>query len=86
MLSKAIAYVKIMIDKLNECIFWLIEDDDFLEKYHTIWDKISADIKNDFDYEPVYKKEILKTKIKSHGDTAKDFYDKKIPQVNSIPV
>ena len=53
MLSKAIAYVKIMIDKLNECIFWLIEDDDFLEKYHTIWDKISADIKNDFDYEPV---------------------------------
>ena len=25
---------------------FLIEDDDLLEKYNTIWDKISADIKN----------------------------------------
>ena len=33
------------MDKLNECIF-LIEDDDSLEKYNTIWDKVSADIKN----------------------------------------
>ena len=42
-----------MIDKLNGCIF-LIENDDLLEKYNTIWDKINADIKKEFDSESVY--------------------------------
>ena len=32
--------------------------------------------KKEFDGEPVYNKEFLKTKIKSHGDEAQDFYDK----------
>ena len=30
--------------KLNEYIF-LIDDDDLLDKYNTIWDKLSAEIK-----------------------------------------
>ena len=33
------------MDKLNECIF-LTENDDLLEKYNTIWDKVNADIQN----------------------------------------
>ena len=40
------------MDKLNGCIF-LIEDDDLLEKYNTIWDKVTTDIKKEFDSEPV---------------------------------
>ena len=44
-------------------MYFLIEDDDLLEKYNTIWDKVSADIKKEFDHEPVYNKEYLKTKI-----------------------
>ena len=48
------------MDKLNE-------DDGLLEKYNTISDKVSADIKKEFDKEPVYNKEFLKTKIKCHG-------------------
>ena len=48
-----------------------------LKKYNTIWDKVSADIKKEFDSEPVYNKNFLKTKIKSHGDEVTDFYDKK---------
>ena len=55
---------------------FLIEDDDLLEKYNTIWDEVSADIKQEFDSEPVYEKEFLKTKIKSQGDDVTDFYDK----------
>ena len=55
----------------------MLEDDDLLEKYNTIWDKVSADIKNEFDSELVYNKEFLKTKIKFHGnevyDTIKKF-------------
>ena len=64
-------------------MYFLIEDEDLLEKYNTIWDKVSADIKKEFDSEPVYDKELLKTNIKSHGDEVKDFYDKKIPKVDS---
>ena len=33
---------------------FLIEDDGLLEKYDTIWDKVSADIKKEFYSEPVY--------------------------------
>ena len=55
-----------------------------LEKYNTIWDKVSADIKKEFDNEPVYNKNILKTKIKKcYGDKVTDFYDKGIPKSDS---
>ena len=32
-------------------------DDELLEKYNTIWDKVSADKKKEFDSEPVYNNE-----------------------------
>ena len=64
-------------------MYFLIEDDGLLEKYDTIWDRVSADIKEEFDSEPVYNKVFLKTKIKSYDDEATDFYDKKIPNVDS---
>ena len=68
--------------KLNACVF-LIEDDDLLEKHYTISDKVRADIKKEFDREPVHRKEFSKTKIKSDGDEVTGFYDKKIPKVDS---
>ena len=34
-------------------------------------------MKNEFDSDPVYNKNYLKTRIKSHGDEVTDFYDKK---------
>ena len=40
-----------MMDKLNG--FILIQDDKLSEKYNTIWDKVSADIKREFDTEHV---------------------------------
>ena len=61
----------------------MIEDDDLLEKYNTIWDKVSADIKKEFDSEPVYNKNYLKIKVKSHGNEVTDFRDKKIPKLDS---
>ena len=36
-------------------IYFLIEDDDLLEKYNT-WDKVSSDIKKELDGELVYNK------------------------------
>ena len=72
MLPKTNTYVK-SYDGQIKCMYFLIEDDDLLEKYNTIWDKVSADIKKEFDSEPVYNKKFLKTKIKSDGDEVNRF-------------
>ena len=76
MLPKRTAYVK-SYDAKAKWMYFLIEDDDLLEKYNTIWNKVSADIKKEFASEPANNKEFLKTKIKSHGDEVTGFYDKK---------
>ena len=81
MLLKTNAYVE-SYDRQTKWMYFLIENSDLLEKYNTIWNKVSADIK---------KKSIaglsiiffLKSKIKSDGDEVTDFYDKKVPQVDS---
>ena len=54
--------------------------DNFHGRHMCIIPKVSADIKKEFDSEPVYNKNYLKTKIKSHGDEVADFYNKKIPK------
>ena len=53
MLPKTSAYLK-GYDGQSKWMYFLIEDDDLLKKYNTIWDKVS---------EPVYNKEFLRTKI-----------------------
>ena len=49
--------------KLN--MSFLIKDDELLEKYHKIWNKLSNSIKKGCDSEPVYNENYLKTKTKS---------------------
>ena len=56
--------------------YFFIENDYSLEKYNTIWDKVSADIKKEFDSKPFYNKKLLKTKIKFYGDEVTDFFNK----------
>ena len=60
MLPKNTAIVKIY-DGHTKWMYFLNEDDDLLEKYNTIWDKVSADIKKEFDGESVFYKNYLKT-------------------------
>ena len=55
----------------------MIESDELLEEYNTIWDKVGTDIKKEFDRQPVYDKNYLKTKVKSYGGEVTDFYDNK---------
>ena len=62
---------------------FLTENDDLLEQYNTIWDNVSADIKKEFDSEPVSNKNFMKSKVKSHSDEVRDFYNKKILKVTS---
>ena len=57
---------------------FFIENNGLLEKYNTIWDKVSTDIRKEFDSKPIYKEDFLKTKMKSYDDEIIDFYDKEI--------
>ena len=82
MLPKTSAYVK-SYNGQTKWMYFLIEDDDLLGKYNTTWDKVSGDIKKEFDSKPVYNKNYLKTKIKSHGDEVTGFYHKNIPNLDS---
>ena len=59
------------------------EEDQLLEKYNTIWHKVSADIEKKFNNEAICSKRFLKTKVKFYGDEAADFHDKKIATVDS---
>ena len=76
------AYVK-RFDEQTTWMYFLMEDDDVFEKYNTVWDKVSADIKKEFDSKSVFNKHFLKTKIRSHGDEVTDFDYKEIPKVDS---
>ena len=67
MLPKTSTYVK-TYDGRFKLMDFVIENDDLLEKYNTIWDKFSADIEREINNEPVYNKTYLKTKIKFHID------------------
>ena len=77
MLPKASADVK-RYNGQTKWMYFLTEPDDLLEKYNTIWDKVNTNIKKEFDSEPVYNKQFLKTKIKSLSEEVTDFHDKKM--------
>ena len=59
MLRETNAYVK-SYDGQTKWIYFFVENDSS-KKYNTIWDKVSADIKKEFDSEPAYNKNYLKT-------------------------
>ena len=44
-------------------ISFLIKDDELLEKYSEIWEKVKNSLKKEFDNEPVYSENYLKAKI-----------------------
>ena len=74
MILKTSVYVK-SYDGQTKWVYFLIEDNDLLDKYNTVWDKVIFDIKKEFNSESVYNKKFLKTEIKSHGDEVTDFLD-----------
>ena len=63
---------------------YLIKDDESLEKYNEIWEKVKSSIKKEFDSEPVYNEQYLKTKIKSYKVKINtNFHNNKIPKEGS---
>ena len=57
---------------------------DNLNKYNTIWDKISSDIKIELNSNLFTIKNNLKTKTKPYGGEATDSYKKEVPKVDYV--
>ena len=66
---------------------FLIKNEELLEKYDEIWDKVSNKailFKKGFDSEPVYNENYLRTKLKSYeGKINTYFQGDKIPEEGS---
>ena len=63
---------------------FLIKDDELLEMYNKIWEKVKDSLKKEFDSEPVYNKKYLEAKIKSYYRKINtNFHNNKIPKENS---
>ena len=56
---------------------FLVHGKELLQKYIEIWDKVKNLFKKEFNSEPVYNYEYIKTKINSYNI---NFYGKKIPR------
>ena len=62
----------------------LIKDDDLLEKFNEIWEKVKNSIKKEIDNEPLCNEKYLKTKIRSYnGKTNTNFHNNKLSNKGS---
>ena len=69
--------------KLNICLF-LIKNDELLEKFNEIWEKVKNSIQKEFDSEPLCNEKYLKVKIKTYnGKINTNFHNCKIPEEGS---
>ena len=81
-LSKVSAYRKDFDE--SKYISFIIKNDELLEKYNKIWEKVRNILKKKFDSEPVYKTNYLKTKIKFYnGKINTNFHNNIIPKKRS---
>ena len=65
-------------------MYFLIKDDELLKKDNDIWNKVTNNIKNEFDGGPIYNKKFLRTKKKYCGDKNTVFHDKEMTKVGMI--
>ena len=62
-------------------IYILIKDDELLEQYNEIWEKLKNSLKKELGSNPIYNEKYLKAKIKSYnGKINANFHNNKIPK------
>ena len=86
-LPKMTGYLNIFEDGTRQMSF-LTDNNEFLESYTKIWEKISDLINKKFDSDPVYNNKYINTKIRSYNNDIKtNFHDidnknNKLPEKN----
>ena len=58
---------KRMLSSFLFIFFFWVKEDEFLEKYNEIWEKVKNIIKKEFDNEQAYSEKYLKAEIKSYN-------------------
>ena len=59
----------------------MIKNDELLEKYNELLEKVKNNIKKEFDSEPVYNETYLKVKMKSYNEKINtSFHKNKMPK------
>ena len=86
-LPKMTGYLNILKDGTRKMSF-LTDNNEFLERYTKLWEKISDLINKKFDGDPVYSNKYINTKIRSYNNDIKtNFHDidnknNKLPEKN----
>ena len=86
-LPKMTGYLNILEDGTRKMSF-LTDNNEFLERYTKLWEKISDLINKKFDGDPVYSNKYINTKIRSYNNDIKtNFHDidnknNKLPEKN----
>ena len=86
-LPKITGYLNIFEDGTREMSF-LTDNNEFLERYIAIWEKISDLVNKKFDSDPVYNNKYINTKIRSYNNDIKtnfrdiDNKNNKLPEEN----
>ena len=74
---------------LEKCIFFT-DSNEFLERYTSIWEKISDLVNKKFDSDPIYNKKYINTKIRLYNNDIKtnfsniDNKNNKLPEKNKL--
>ena len=86
-LPKMTGYLNIFEDGTRKMPF-LTDNNEFLERYTKLWEKISDLINKKFDSDPVYNNKYINTKIRSYNNDIKtnfhdiDIKNNKLPEKN----
>ena len=66
-------------------IYFVIKDDDVLDKYNKIWDKIKTDLSIKFHSMPVYDEKYIKGKVRRFNGVIKTiFLGDEIPKKHAL--
>ena len=88
-LPKLIGYLKFFNDGARKMSFFT-DNNEFLERYTAIWEKISDLVNKKFDSDPIYINKYINTKIRSYNNDIKtnfrniDNKNDKLPEQNKL--
>ena len=83
-LPKITSYLNIFEDGTRKMSF-LTDNNEFLERYTKIWEKISDLIDKKFDSDPVYNNKCINTKIKSYNNDVMTNFPDNDNKNNKLP-
>ena len=69
---------------LEKCLFFT-DNNEFLERYTAIWEKISDLVNKKFDSDPIYNNKYINTKIRSYNNDIKTHFRNIDNKNNKLP-